>query len=382
MQNADRLVFLDNLRTFLVFLVIVIHAGAVYESSGIFGLFWIVDDPSTSDLPGLVNLVLDIFVMATIFFISGYVTPGSVDRHGTKRYLVARMRRILIPWALAAATLIPLYKVVFLYSRGMPQEHWTSYFHFTNGFVSMNWLWYLPVLFVFDCLYVVLRHAGVSLGGLRVRNAVGIVLVVGFAYSWTMSLTESTGWTKTALIDFQNERLLIYFLYFALGALCYRQRAFDGAPSRWGFAIASATAWVPVVLYGALVINLLLDTGSYVVSARGDVVMLWIAFHLALGSLVFLSLDIARRWFDRPRPLGKLLAPHAYGVYVVHMAVLAGPAVLLLNTAIPAILKYSLLVVVTYTGSVVVSLLLRRFASRLPARPTPRMATASPDHGA
>ena len=80
MSTTDRLYYLDNLRTFLIFLVVLVHAGVVYESSGIMAPYWIVDDPSTSDLPGLVNLILDLFVMPTIFFISGYFTPQSLER--------------------------------------------------------------------------------------------------------------------------------------------------------------------------------------------------------------------------------------------------------------------------------------------------------------
>ncbi|NOZ77766.1 MAG: acyltransferase family protein [Acidobacteria bacterium] len=82
MSDEGRLYFLDNLRTFLIFLVVLVHAGVVYESSGLMGPFWIVDDPSTSDLPGLLNLILNVFVMPTIFFISGFFTSSSLERKG------------------------------------------------------------------------------------------------------------------------------------------------------------------------------------------------------------------------------------------------------------------------------------------------------------
>lgn len=36
MSTNERVYFLDNLRTFLIFLVVVVHAGVVYESSGFF----------------------------------------------------------------------------------------------------------------------------------------------------------------------------------------------------------------------------------------------------------------------------------------------------------------------------------------------------------
>ena len=70
--KGNRIYFLDNLRTFLIFLVVLVHAGWVYESSGIGAFFWIVDDPSTNNLSGILNLIMDIFIMPTMFFISGY----------------------------------------------------------------------------------------------------------------------------------------------------------------------------------------------------------------------------------------------------------------------------------------------------------------------
>ena len=72
--KGNRIHFLDNLRTFMIFLVVLVHAGWVYESSGIGAFFWIVDDPSTNNLSGILNLIIDIFCMPTLFFISGFFT--------------------------------------------------------------------------------------------------------------------------------------------------------------------------------------------------------------------------------------------------------------------------------------------------------------------
>ena len=76
--KGQRIVFLDNLRTFMIFFVVVLHCSLVYESSGGAGFFWIVYDYSNIDLFGVINWILDIFVMSTIFFISGYLTPLSL----------------------------------------------------------------------------------------------------------------------------------------------------------------------------------------------------------------------------------------------------------------------------------------------------------------
>ena len=122
-----RIYFLDHLRTFAIFLVVVVHAGIVYEP--ILENIWIVSDPAKNGSIGLVRMYLDLFVMYTIFFVSGYFVPVSAEKKSPVEFLMSKVKRILIPWFLAVFTLIPAYKIIFLYSRGMPQEEWYSYFH-------------------------------------------------------------------------------------------------------------------------------------------------------------------------------------------------------------------------------------------------------------
>ncbi|MBC8440714.1 MAG: acyltransferase family protein [Deltaproteobacteria bacterium] len=145
----NRIFFLDNLRTFIIFLVVLYHSGAVYESSGIFASFWIVDDPATNKLVDIVNLIVDIFMIMTLFFIAGYVAPLSMKNKNLCTFLKFKFKRLLIPWLIAVFTLIPIYKIIFLYSRNLPQENWMTYFHFNNGVFSQSWLWFLPILFFF-----------------------------------------------------------------------------------------------------------------------------------------------------------------------------------------------------------------------------------------
>jgi hypothetical protein len=82
--RGNRIYWLDNLRTFLKFLVILLHAGIVYESSGISAFIsWIVVDPSTNDLSGILSFViLDIFVMATLFLVAGFFYACIREKEG------------------------------------------------------------------------------------------------------------------------------------------------------------------------------------------------------------------------------------------------------------------------------------------------------------
>ena len=119
---------MDNRRTIIIFLVVLYHVGGVYESAGLWGWFWIVDDPATMTWVGVVGIMFDLFVMPTMFFIAGYLTPPSLDKKTGWGFVKGKIKRLLLPWVIAVFTLLPIYKFIFLYSRGLPQENWTSSF--------------------------------------------------------------------------------------------------------------------------------------------------------------------------------------------------------------------------------------------------------------
>lgn len=352
MSAESRLHFLDNLRTFLIFLVVLFHAGVVYDKTGMGASWWIVVDPVDSDLPGLMNLMLDIFIMPTIFFVSGYFARPSLERQGPRSFLRTRFRRLIVPWALAVLTLMPLYKVVFLYARGLPQQPWTTYFHFTNGIFSMSWLWFLPVLLLFDCLYVLVGRLRSAAPALGLAQAVAAVFLLALAYSVTVGSLGWSGWTKTPLLDFQNERLLPYFLVFLLGSLCHRVGVLRNDKRNMKLYVGvAATAWIPMNLYAIVLINFFVRPGEYFVSLPVDRLLLFTGFHLSLLAMLYLAVATFKYWFRRQRPLGRTLGRLSYGVYILHVAVLGPIAVALLKTDIPGLLKYAILAVATWLAS-------------------------------
>ncbi|MFC1492786.1 acyltransferase family protein [candidate division KSB1 bacterium] len=351
-MKGNRIYFLDNLRTFMIFLVVVVHAGGVYESSGVWAFFWIVDDPSTNVLSDKLHLIIDIFVMSTIFLISGYFTPLSLKSKNGWVFLKTKFKRLIIPWIIAVLTLIPLYKIIFLYSRNIPQESWSTYFHWSNGIWNQNWLWFLPVLFLFDILYVLFAKLKIDVSGISLKSAVFAVFITGYLYSIVMDIFNKMGWTKTILIDLQNERLLIYFMMFLLGGLCYKLKIFDSKPKGKIFYFAVlCTVWIPVSLYRHFYIQSFVYPGVYVFSELLDTLLLWLNFHLSLLCLLYIMISTFRYFLDKQGKIGKELSNNSYNVYIIHTIVLGGIALTMLNTAIPSLLKYLILTVSTYVVS-------------------------------
>ncbi len=347
----NRIFWLDNLRTFMIFLVVLLHAGIVYESAGGGALFWIVDDPSTNRLCGILNLILDIVVMTAIFFVSGFFASLSIQKKSGWSFLKTRIRRLIVPWIFAVFTQMPLYKFIFLYSRNIPQEHWTTYFHFSNGIFSQSWLWFLPVLFLFDMLYLIVSQTRIDLSGIGLKVAVLAAALSGFAYLVCMYILDAGGWTKTVLMDFQNERLLIYFLVFLLGALCRKINAFgsNGISKKLFFGLLCST-WLPVYIYLSFYENSLLNPGTYFLSKPADAIVIRSTLLLSMAGLLFVTINTFRYFLNRQGKVCRELSRNSYGVYIIHVIVLGGIAWALLNTALSSHLKHLILTVTTYAA--------------------------------
>jgi len=341
---GNRVHFLDNLRTFMIFLVVLCHAGGVYESSGTWASFWIVDDPATNNLAGLLFLICDIFMLPTIFFVSGFFAPLSLQNKTGWAFAKSKFKRLIVPWIIAALTLIPLYKVIFLYSRNLPQESWTTYFHFSNGIWSQNWLWFLPVLFLFDIVYLLISKMKFRIPNMSLKAAIAGAFLIGFAYSLGMDIFRLRGWTKTVLLDFQNERLLIYFLAFLLGALSFKVKVFEAKPkSKTLYIIVNCIAWLPVTIYINFLLYPWFNPGSYIISQFVHRLILWLSFCLSLLCMMYLTIETFRLYLNRQGKLSRELNRNSYYVYIIHVIVMGVIALIMLDTAIPSLLKFLLL---------------------------------------
>ena len=52
------------------------------------------------------------------------------------------------------------------------------------------------------------------------------------------------------VIRFENERLLVYFMTFLLGALCFRQNVFGEKPQgKKLYTVANSIAWIPITVH-------------------------------------------------------------------------------------------------------------------------------------
>ena len=284
--------------------------------------------------------------------LSGFFMPLSMEKKKGWAFLKSRFERLIIPWIVAILTLIPLYKIIFLYSRNLPRESWTTYFHWSNGIWNQNWLWFLPVLFLFDILYLRLSRANIKISSITLTKALWAIFLIGFVYSFCMSIFKFQGWTKTILIDFQNERLFIYFVIFLFGSLCYKLKIFESdVTSKKLYVVINCTAWIPLNLYILVLINFFIRPGNFIFSEITDRILLWFGFHLSLLCLLYLMVTTFRYYLNKNGKILKALNENSYYVYIMHVIVMGSIALIMLNTTIPSLLKYLTLAVSTWVIS-------------------------------
>jgi fucose 4-O-acetylase-like acetyltransferase len=357
-----RVYFLDNLRTFLILLVVVLHAGMTYEQG--FDAFWVVSDPAKWNPIALVRMYLDLFVMFMLFFISGYFIPNSLKNKTSWEFIKSKFKRIMFPWFIAVFTLIPAYKAIFLFARGLPQEDWFSYFHiferagtdlafFANN-PTQNWLWFLPILFLFQIIYIGLARTNVLKIKISLKSAVALIFIVGVIYSMVISEAGLKGWTHSALFDFQNERLLIYFMSFLLGSLCKKLNVFAGEKPNYKIYIAANVVLsVSLTLFTLVALNLfynLIEPGRnhFYISSFADRLVYYSSAILAMLSFLQVFVHAFRFNLNKTNNILSELSKNSYAVYIIHMIVLGVVALAMTHLSVHGGVKYVLLSASTF----------------------------------
>jgi hypothetical protein len=211
-------------------------------------------------------------------------------------------------------------------------------------------------------LYWLFSITNINLSGITLKKSILAIFFIGFIYSFCMSIFQLQGWTKTIFIDFQNERLLIYFMIFLLGSLCYKLNIFKSEVTSKKLYIAiNCIAWIPINLYILVLINFIIKPGNYIFSLIIDLILLWLGFHLSLLCLLYLIVTTFRYYLNKQGKILKALNENSYNVYIIHVIVIGCIALVMLKTTIPSLFKYLTLAVSTWVLSNLIVYFYRNF---------------------
>ena len=326
-----RLLYLDNLRTAVITLVVLGHVAVSYGAGG----DWYLHGEGRASLLAFV-LMLPLmaigaaFMMGLLFLIAGYFTPRSCDRKGPGPFLVDRLKRLGIPLLLFAIVINPLIEYLVETHTGKFQG---SYWRFIPPYIrnldtaGFGVTWFLEALLIFSIFYILWRLLTQSAPQRNAPNSAVpgnrrialFALVLGIATFLVRIWAPVNTYFEPEHLEFAH--FPQYVAMFAVGTVAYRRNwlvTFSDAQARpWRWVALVCVLLLPVlaVASGAL-------TGELDERGAGGVNWISLAYSIWEGftclAMVITVLAWFRQRFNHQGRLVRAMSEASFAVYVLH----------------------------------------------------------------
>jgi len=358
---------LDNLRAFVILLVLSFHSVLAY-------LNFLPTNPFRFDSPPYLWRAIpivdterwvgfdlfcawqDVFLMSLFFFLSGLFVWPSLERKGTRSFLHDRILRLGVPFMLVVALLMP--------AAGYPTYLQTavdpSFAAFCRHWLALPFwpcgpMWFLWLLLAADFAAAGLHRFAPRWGDVLIRFSAsaaaspsryfaGLVIASALAYVPLALTFTPSAWVAFGPFGFQLSRPLHYAVYFfagvGIGARGIERGLFatDGAlVRRW--PVWTGTAVGLLLVWMAFTALTMTGPGS---TSLGLQILDDLSFVLACFSSCFAVLALVLRFAARRSRMLDALKRDAYGMYLVHYAFVVWLQYALLGIGLDAVAKGSI----------------------------------------
>lgn len=357
--EKGRLYFVDNIRSFVIVQVVVLHAAVTYSGLGM----WYYREAAALGLLttlffGIIQSFIQAYSLGLLFLVAGYFVPASFSRKGGARFLQDRAVRLGVP---ALIYMLIINPAILYYVMSLPAPNPTPtstpnpggfYLGYLLGLEFLGGsgpMWFAIALLIFSATYAAARllrgdpekkdeeeAEAEGAGGAegmgeeatlpRHRDVIALVLVIAAA-AFAIRLVQPIG---TAVLNMQLSFFASYVALFVVGIAARRRRWLERIPYPFGIA------WLKAALAGGTAFWLALFLVG--IGPEGDLSMingglrwqsaayaLWESFFcvgICLGIVV-----IFRERFNSGGRLARFMADNSFAVYFFH------PVILILVTA-------------------------------------------------
>jgi glucan biosynthesis protein C len=339
-KGRSRLLYIDNLRVLLTILVILHHLAIGYGAEG----GWAYEENGPRSVASRVLMTLftavnQSFFMGTFFLVSSYFLPGSYERKGAGPYVLDRLKRLGIPWAVYELAIHPFLDYSLQRPIQFPRyfpRYWSLYWTRVRSFADSP-MWFLEMLLVFSFLYVLWRLLTQrrSLAAPTRQQAPGNAAIALFGLglglvTFVVRLKWPIGrWYEP--LHWQIAHLPQYVALFALGILAYQRGWFEGLSAAqgrlWGRVALLLVPIFPIVAIaqGALRRGL----GAFFGGLRWQALFFALWDQAMCVAVTVALLVLFREGLNRQGRLAAALSAAAYGAYIFH-----GPVIIWLAMAL------------------------------------------------
>ena len=330
---------IDWLRVITIGLLLIYHVTIVFQPWGVF-IGFIQSEESIEALWTPMSMI-NVWRIPLLFFVSGMGVCFAIRRRNWKQLVLERTRRILLPFLFGMVFVVPIHMVT-----------WQNYYNQDINFMpQQGHLWFLKNIFIYvvvlsPVFFYLRKHKD------------------GFISRWFKTLFKSPLGLLLIIVAFVAETILIdpetYELYamtthgFVLGLLAFL--------FGFLFVYSGETFWPMILkwrwLFLALAFTLYL-VRLFVFSLKAP------NFYMGIESplWIFAMFGIAYRFLNKPSNTLTYLSQGAYPIYIVHMIFIYVGCLVILPLEIAVMMKFILLIVFTFLGSLALyDLVIRRVA--------------------
>jgi glucan biosynthesis protein C len=350
---SPRRLELDWIRILVTLAVLVFHCARAFDHEG-----WHVKNPEQSVAMDLVVGLLVLWIMPAFFVLSGFGARYSLAGRSAGSYCLARVRRLLIPFAFGTLVLIPPQVYIERVSHGQFAGSFFEFFpHYFDGWYAFGgnfaWmglhLWYLEALFLFSLLtlplFAWLGRRPVDEGAPTFFQRPGALLLWCLPLA-VVQLLVNLQPEGVGRRDFGGWSLLVYLVFFGLGFFLARDGRIRAGLLR--------TRWI--ALATGLSVTALLLSARFIPAFGalfGETAGYWLGSTLrplAAWCWVLGLLGFGARHLDREHRVRRYANEAVLPFYMLHQTVIVVLAFWMLGWSAGVGVKYGVLLLASFAA--------------------------------
>lgn len=392
LSETDQLHFFNNLRAFIIILVIAFHAALSFVP----GYLWWANDTSKNEIFGVVISLMDVFMMPILFFLSGYFVIQSYMHKGFGGFVKSKIKLLAVPYVIFALISCPIISYIglknFSANTDLLSKNFFNFFiHYmtsifslrsgaanlrliaVEGLFNINHLWFILMLLVIFTITALIFYIIKFEEKYNNRKSIitksipykrfrmyGLLLIFSISSFYLVntflpenSLFGDAPWYNfTPLFFFQPSRSVLYISFYLAGIYSFYNELFTNDLHTEKILLWSILTFLSFMF----LIKIMSDYYIEKIPGNELTVVYSIVHVLFAVSVTGLLISMFYRYWNSSSPMKKSLSENSYNMYLIHF-----PLVIIMQQIMAkysmnnCFFDFTVILIISVTGSYLIS---------------------------